>query len=69
MFLCKKLFVIKMIYVQSSSMIQMFWFIDSSCLIVDVAMLVNASILGVVAWEEMQYILKLGQKRLILVIL
>ena len=32
-------------------------------------MLVNASILGVVAWEEMQYILKLGQKRLILVIL
>ena len=47
----------------------MFWFTDSSHLIVDATMLVNASILGVVAWEEMQSILKLGQKRLIPMIL
>ena len=43
----------------------MFWFTKSSYLIANATMLVNASILGVVAWEEMQSILKLGQKWLI----
>ena len=65
----KEFIIIIIIIWQKSSMMHMFCFTNSSHLNVDVAMVVNASILGVVARDEMQPILKLGQRSLIPVIL